>query len=103
MARPKKEIIKEDEKLEIVDIPEFSNDDMDLEYCIKEDISQSIEEPIKEENVFKVLNLRENNLSIGTINIPSFGEAIITEEQMASEKTMKKLEHAIKIGLIKEV
>ena len=97
MARPKKEIIKQLEP---------QAEEITLDFILdetKEDTTLDTEEPIKEENIFKVISLRENNLSIGTINIPSFGEAIITEEQMASEKTMKKLEHAIKIGLIKEV
>lgn len=97
MARPKKEIIKQLEP---------QAEEITLDFILdetKEDTTLDTEEPIKEENIFKVISLRENNLSIGTINIPSHAEVVITEEQMASEKTMKKLEHAIKIGLIKEV
>ena len=98
MGRFKKQpqITKALEQIEAQDkilplVNDETNENTKEEIEVTEDKAEAQEEVntivLKE---LKVLNLRENNLSIGTINIPSFGEAIITEEQMASEKTMKK-------------
>lgn len=51
----------------------------------------------------RVLNLRDNVLSIGIVHIPSRGEIVVSEEQMKNDDTMRRIKHAIKIGLIKEV
>lgn len=42
-------------------------------------------------------------LDFGGVSIPAKGEVTLTEKQMSNEKAMRKIKHAIKINLIKEV
>ena len=60
-------------------------------------------EEIPEDVSMKVRSLVANIVSIGLVSIPSFGEIELDDKQLSDERTMRRVKHAIKIGMIKEV
>jgi hypothetical protein len=71
-----------------------------------EDVIDDTVETVEEVKISKPMvlkSLRDNVLSIGMVTIPSRGEITLSENDKKNENTMKRINHAIKIGLIKEV
>lgn len=100
MARRKKPVEAPIENIEVLEEELIEEIETLVETPIE--VKTPIEEVSKKQSM-KVLNLRDNILSIGMVSIPSRGEVPLSEDQLKDENTMRRINHAIKIGLIKEV